>query len=113
MSGVYVNCFCLDYTNAQWSGLYASFQYLQKFPIHILKIDKGFVQNMLTKPIDRAIVKMAILLGHELGLEVIAEGVETKEQFEWIKNEGCDVIQGYYFSRPCLLKDIKIDMRNC
>lgn len=87
---------------------YASFLYLQQFPIHILKIDKSFIQGIFSQSSSLSIVKISILLAHELGLEVIAEGVETKEQFEWLKKEGCDVIQGYYFSKPCLSKDVKI-----
>lgn len=73
----------------------------------LLKIDKSFITNMLSNDRDMGIVKMSIMLAHELGLEVIAEGVETKEQLEFLKKEGCDTIQGFYLSIPAAITDIK------
>jgi EAL domain-containing protein (putative c-di-GMP-specific phosphodiesterase class I) len=81
---------------------YSSLSYLRRFPINTLKIDQSFVQNVLSDPGDAAITKTIIALAQNLQLNITAEGVETQEQFEYIKAQGCDEIQGYYFSRPIL-----------
>jgi diguanylate cyclase (GGDEF)-like protein/PAS domain S-box-containing protein len=79
---------------------YSSLSYLKRFPVNHLKIDKSFVQEIDTNPDDAAIVRAIITLGHELGLKVVAEGVETLANYEFLKQHHCDEIQGYYFSRP-------------
>ncbi|PCJ14284.1 MAG: GGDEF domain-containing protein [Gammaproteobacteria bacterium] len=79
---------------------YSSLSYLKKFPIDILKIDKSFVQEVDKNSDDAAITKAIIAMAHSLGLGVIAEGVETKEHLSFLKDEGCDCIQGYLISRP-------------
>ena len=79
---------------------YSSMQYLKKFHIDYLKIDQSFVQEMVHDASDQAIVKSIIAMAHELGLEVIAEGIETAEQREWLLEAGCDYGQGYLFSKP-------------
>jgi diguanylate cyclase (GGDEF)-like protein len=81
---------------------YSSLSYLRRFPINTLKIDQSFVQNVLSDPGDAAITKTIIALAQNLRLNITAEGVETQEQFEYIKAQGCDEVQGYYFSRPML-----------
>ncbi len=79
---------------------YSSLSYLKKFPIHALKIDQSFVRELKSASDDAAIVSAIISMGHNLGLKVIAEGVETGEQKKFLKTMKCDQYQGYYRSRP-------------
>ncbi|OWY28569.1 putative bifunctional diguanylate cyclase/phosphodiesterase [Herbaspirillum robiniae] len=79
---------------------YSSLSYLKRFPIDKLKIDQSFVRQLKPNSQDAAIVQAVIGLGHTLGIKVIAEGVETIEQREWLKRLACDEIQGYFYSRP-------------
>ena len=79
---------------------YSSLQYLKQFPVDILKIDRCFIQELGENPEDTSIVKTVIELGHALGLEVVAEGVETHKQLEQLRIFQCDTAQGYLFSRP-------------
>jgi diguanylate cyclase (GGDEF)-like protein/PAS domain S-box-containing protein len=79
---------------------YSSLAYLKQFPVDYLKIDQSFTREMLDEPKVAAIVRSVIALGHSLGFKVIAEGVETAAQLDYLRNKGCDEIQGYYFSRP-------------
>lgn len=79
---------------------YSSLSYLQRLPVHTVKIDKSFVTRMITEPNNTAIVHSIIDLGHHLGLKVIAEGVEDSATRDKLKALGCDMAQGYYFSRP-------------
>lgn len=83
---------------------YCSLNYLKKFPLNILKIDKSFVSELTTDPCGRAIAKAVATLGRDLNLSVVAEGVETKEQLECLRELHCQEIQGYYFS-PALSAD--------
>ncbi|HEV8369577.1 MAG TPA: bifunctional diguanylate cyclase/phosphodiesterase [Pyrinomonadaceae bacterium] len=78
---------------------YSSLSYLHRFPLNYLKIDRSFVMRM-TRDNDNAIVKTISTLAHNLGMEVIAEGIETEEQYQQLKNLGCEFGQGYLFSRP-------------
>jgi EAL domain-containing protein (putative c-di-GMP-specific phosphodiesterase class I) len=65
-----------------------------------LKIDKVFVSSIEDDPANKAILKAIIVLGQSLGIEVIAEGVETQYQYDYLKSIGCDELQGYYYSKP-------------
>lgn len=79
---------------------YSSLSYLQKFPIHTLKIDKSFVWEIDREYRQHAIIKAIISIAHGLGLNLIAEGVETDEQLKFLESQDCDEIQGYLVSRP-------------
>jgi diguanylate cyclase (GGDEF)-like protein/PAS domain S-box-containing protein len=79
---------------------YSSLSYLTKFPIDTIKIDQSFVRQISTDPTETAIVTAVISMAHSLNLCVVAEGVETREEFDFLSNLGCDEAQGYYFSRP-------------
>lgn len=79
---------------------YSSLAYLSRFPIDTVKIDRSFVRYVPESRSDTQITSAVIGLGHRLGLEVVAEGVENEAQLEFLRREGCDEVQGYYFSHP-------------
>ncbi len=79
---------------------YSSLAYLRRFRLNALKIDRSFVHDLPGQAEDAAIVRAILALGHELGLEVVAEGIETGEQAEFLGALGCDKAQGYWFARP-------------
>jgi EAL domain-containing protein (putative c-di-GMP-specific phosphodiesterase class I)/CheY-like chemotaxis protein len=85
---------------------YSSLSQLHRVPFTELKLDRSFVANMVEDPEARAIVKTCIILGHELNMRVVAEGVETEEHLEQLKQMGCDIAQGYFFSRPVPAEEI-------
>jgi EAL domain-containing protein (putative c-di-GMP-specific phosphodiesterase class I) len=85
---------------------YAMMQQLRSVPATELKIDKSFVQSMGDAPSDRVVVRKTIEIGHELGMKVVAEGVETLEQLDFLRMNGCDTAQGYFFSRPLPARDL-------
>ncbi|MEN3325827.1 MAG: hypothetical protein V7638_634, partial [Acidobacteriota bacterium] len=78
---------------------YSSLSYLHRFPLNYLKIDRSFVMRLTTDN-DNAIVRTISTLAHNLGMEVIAEGIETEEQHQQLKMLGCEYGQGFLFSRP-------------
>lgn len=79
---------------------YSSLAYLKRFPINVLKIDQSFVRDLVDDNDDRLIIASIIALAHNLQLRVVAEGVETHAQVDYLQKQLCDEIQGYYFSRP-------------
>ncbi|NVK75667.1 MAG: EAL domain-containing protein [Oceanospirillaceae bacterium] len=91
---------------------YSSLSYLQRFPIYKLKIDQSFVRSMTTNTNDQVIVSAIILLAQQLGMTTIAEGVETKDQLDMLKEIGCDDVQGYYISRPIPVDEFKMHFLN-
>lgn len=79
---------------------YSSIYYLKELPLQVLKIDRTFIQNTPNSARDNSLLLSIIQLGKSLGLTVLAEGVETEDQFHFLRQNGCDQIQGFYFSRP-------------
>ena len=91
---------------------YSSLSILKKLPISILKIDKSFMDDIDRNSNNQLIVKSTIQLAHNLGLKVIAECIETKKQFEFLKDHGCDYLQGYYYSKPLDIDELQTYIQN-
>ncbi|MDF3030985.1 MAG: sensory box protein, partial [Moraxellaceae bacterium] len=79
---------------------YSSLSYLKRFPIDTLKIDQAFIRDIGNSPDDEAITRAIIAMAHSMGMDVVAEGVETDVHLDFLRKEGCDYIQGYLLSRP-------------
>lgn len=84
---------------------YSSLSYLGHYPIDVLKIDRSFVMKIGLHTHQEAIVRAILAMGHSLNMTVVAEGVETSQQAEFLKDEGCDMLQGYLMSKPLCLED--------
>jgi EAL domain-containing protein (putative c-di-GMP-specific phosphodiesterase class I) len=79
---------------------FSSLSYVKRLPVDRLKIDQSFIRDVVSDTSDRAIVAAIVTLAHSLRMEVVAEGVETVEQLEYVRGAGCDAVQGYYCGRP-------------
>jgi diguanylate cyclase (GGDEF)-like protein/PAS domain S-box-containing protein len=86
---------------------YSSLSYLKRFPVDILKIDRSFIRDITDDPNDSLLVETIITLAEKLDIKVVAEGVETKEQLDFLKTQQCRYIQGYYFSKPLSLNQFE------
>jgi EAL domain-containing protein (putative c-di-GMP-specific phosphodiesterase class I) len=84
---------------------YSSLSYLQKFNIDFIKIDQSFVRHLAPASTNLALCKAIIVMAHELGIQVVAEGIETEQQRELLTAAGCDYAQGYLFARPMAAAD--------
>ena len=91
---------------------YSSLAHLKRFPFRAVKIDRSFVTDITSNPEDAAIASAVIAMAHRLGLEVIAEGVETQGQFNHLRDKGCDGMQGYFFSRPLPTAEFEMQLRS-
>ena len=91
---------------------YSSLAYLKQFPINTLKIDRSFVVDITHSSDDQAIAQAIIALGQKLQLNVLAEGIETKEQLEFLMNNGCELIQGHYFCKAMPASEIPSYLQN-
>ena len=85
---------------------YSSLNYLKQFPVDILKIDRSFIQNLPQNADDAQITRTIIAMAHNLGMGVIAEGVETREQLEFLISADCEEVQGFLLSKPLPVSDL-------
>ena len=92
---------------------YSSLSYLKRFPIDTLKIDQSFVRDLTTDADDASIVTAVISMGKSLHMGVVAEGVETREQLAFLREQSCPEGQGYYFSRPVVAEEFPSYWARC
>ncbi|WP_439134364.1 putative bifunctional diguanylate cyclase/phosphodiesterase [Pseudomaricurvus sp.] len=90
---------------------YSSLAYLKRFPIQKLKIDRSFINDIATDQNDAAIAKSIINLAHNMALNVVAEGVEYEEQAEWLRQQGCDMVQGFLYAKPMSVEQLDQHLR--
>ena len=87
---------------------YSSLNYLKKFKVYKLKIDQSFVRDITTDDEDKAIVAAIISMSKNLGLKTIAEGVESSDQLDYLREQGCDEVQGYFYSKPLPAAELEL-----
>ena len=95
-----LGCLGVNFALDDFGQGYSSLGYLKAFPLKTVKIDRSFVRSLVDSPEDQAIVRSVVSLSRELGMTVVAEGVETVEQLEQVRRLGCDEVQGYYYAPP-------------
>jgi EAL domain-containing protein (putative c-di-GMP-specific phosphodiesterase class I) len=86
---------------------YSSLNLLRRLPVDELKIDKSFIDTLLTDRASEAMVKAIVTLCQTLGLDIVAEGVEARNQYEWLKRQGCHIYQGYHFAKPLTPEELE------
>lgn len=86
---------------------YSSLSYLKQFPVDVLKIDRSFVQELPNNQGDVSLVEAILAMGHSLGLKVVAEGVDTEQQHQFLQQHGCGFLQGYHFGKPMPEQELK------
>ncbi len=91
---------------------FSSLAYLKKFPVDCLKIDKSFVSDMMDDPDYATITSSIIKLAHSLNLRVVAEGVETQQQANFLLEEQCDLVQGYFYGKPVGAEELDRTLTN-
>ncbi len=91
---------------------YSALSYLKRCPINTVKIDKSFISGLPSEKEDMVLVRAIIAMAHGLELKVVAEGVETEAQWEFLKQEGCDFAQGFYFAKPLPIKELEVWIHN-
>nr|WP_278025350.1 EAL domain-containing protein [Legionella yabuuchiae] len=87
---------------------FSSFNYLNRLPVQKIKIDRIFISGIPTNLNNVKIVKAVIALSHSLNKTIVAEGAETKEEIEYLKQENCDIVQGFYYYKPMSFDDLKV-----
>jgi EAL domain-containing protein (putative c-di-GMP-specific phosphodiesterase class I) len=90
---------------------YSSLTYIKQYPIDYLKIDKSFIDDIIKNRIDQSLVNTMIAVSNYLGIKVVSEGVETKEQLDFLRQIGCHEYQGYYLSKPKPLEMLDIQFK--
>lgn len=91
---------------------YSSLSYLKRFPISVIKIDKSFVDNMLECQSDANLIKTIVMMGKSLELKLVAEGIETESQLQFLQSLGCDFGQGYLISHPLPSQELTALLEN-
>ena len=91
---------CVRLSIGDFGTGYSSLSHLQRFPLHMLKIDQSFVLGVTRNAANASITRAIISLAHSMNLSVLAEGVETEEQLELLRQQECDQVQGHFFGRP-------------
>ena len=85
---------------------YSSLSYMKNLPASFIKIDRSFIHNLLNSKEDQAVIHAVLAMSHALGKKVVAEGVETPEQLQFLAESGCDMAQGYWIAKPLAAENI-------